>query len=159
MQELSRKGYVSKPPLPEVREANRLRQQSEKKRKDAVKETAARKRERREKHDKECARRKREGLSPLTTLESTEEKDSLPSGVHFSESDDFEVVTAGSPPPVPQRAGVEASASVLCERRLMPAVLGKAPTPGRTEGCPCQRRDGMRPRRRRAGNHLRHRAG
>ena len=59
MQGLSHKGYVSKPPLPEVHEANRLRQQAEKKRKDTTKETTTRKRERRERHDKECTRRKR----------------------------------------------------------------------------------------------------
>ncbi|XP_039827517.1 uncharacterized protein LOC120689276 [Panicum virgatum] len=124
---LSRKGYVSKPPLPEVREANRLRAQADKKRKDEAKATAARKRKRREDHEKECTRREREGLSPPTTPKSTEDEDSSSGGVDFSESDDFEVVTAGSPPLVPQRAGVEASASVLGERRLAPATLEKAP--------------------------------
>ena len=39
MQDLSRKGYVSKPPLPEAREANRLHAEAVKKRKDAAKET------------------------------------------------------------------------------------------------------------------------
>jgi hypothetical protein len=60
-----------------------MRQQAEKKRKNTAKETAARKRERREKHDKECARRKREGLSSPTMPESTEEEDSSPGGVDF----------------------------------------------------------------------------
>ena len=125
MQGLSHKGYVSKPPLPKVREVNRLRQQAEKKRKDKAKGTAARKRERREKHDKECARQKREGLSPPTMPESIEEEDSSSGGVDFSESEDFEAVTAESPPSAQQRAGVEASASVLGERRLAPATLGE----------------------------------
>ena len=58
---------------------------------------------------------------------STEEEDSSPGGVDFSEYDDFEVVTAGSPPPVQQRTGVEASASAVGERRPAPAVIEKAP--------------------------------
>ena len=57
---------------------------------------------------------------------STEEEDSSPGGVDFSEYDDFEVVTAGSPPPVQQRADVEVSASVAGERRLTPGRLEKA---------------------------------
>ena len=113
---LSHKGYVSKPPLPEVREANRQHQQAEKKRKDKAMETAARKRERRKKHDKECAQWKREGLSPPTMPESIEEEDSSTGRVDFSESEDFEVVTVESPPPAQPWARVEASASVLGER-------------------------------------------
>ena len=80
MQGLSYKGYVSKPPLPEVRATNRLRGQEEKKRKDEAKATAHRKRERREAHEKECIRREKEGLSPLTTPKSTEEEDSSSAG-------------------------------------------------------------------------------
>ncbi|XP_039822813.1 myristoylated alanine-rich C-kinase substrate-like [Panicum virgatum] len=57
--------------------------------------------------------------------ESTEEEDNSTGGVDFSESDDFEVVTAVSPPPAPQRASVEASASMLGKRRLAPAMLGE----------------------------------
>jgi hypothetical protein len=49
LQGLSRKGYVSKPPLPEVREANRLHAEVEKKNDEAK---AARKRERKENHEK-----------------------------------------------------------------------------------------------------------
>ena len=76
LQGLSRKGYVSKPPVPEVREANRLHAEAVKKTKDKVKETAARKRERKENHDRACARARREGFPPPPTPESTEEEDS-----------------------------------------------------------------------------------
>ena len=100
MQGLSYKGYVSKPPLPEVRATNRLRGQEEKKRKDEAKATALRKRLRREAHEKENKRREMEGLSPETTPESTPEESSSPGGVDFSESEDFVMETAGSPPPV-----------------------------------------------------------
>jgi hypothetical protein len=96
---VSHKGYVSKPPLPEVREANRLHAQLYKKRKDEVKAKAARKRQRKEEHDKACARARREGIPPLPTPESTEEEDSSTGGVDFSESDDFKAVTGVSPPP------------------------------------------------------------
>jgi hypothetical protein len=114
-----------KTPVPETREANRLHADAVKKRKDKAKETAARKRERKENHDKACTRAWRKGVPPPSMPESTEEEDSSTGGVDFSESDDFEVVTAVNPPPAPQRAGVEASASVLGERRLAPATLGK----------------------------------
>ena len=67
-----------------------------KKRKDKAKETAVRKRERKENHNKACARARREGLLPPPRPESTEEEDSLTGGVDFSESDDFEVVTGAS---------------------------------------------------------------
>jgi hypothetical protein len=99
LQGLSHKGYVSKPPLPEVREANRLHAEASKKRKDKEKETAARKRERKENHNRACARARREGVPPPPTPESTEEEDSSTGGVNFSESDDFEVVTGASRPP------------------------------------------------------------
>ena len=98
MQGLSHKGYVSKPPLPKVREVNRLRQQAEKKRKDKAKETAARKRERKENHNKACARAWREGVPPPSMPESTEEEDSSTGEVDFSKSDDFKMVTGASPP-------------------------------------------------------------
>ena len=51
-QGLSRKGYVSKPPIPEARQANRLHGEAVKKKKDVAKEAAARKRDKKEKHDK-----------------------------------------------------------------------------------------------------------
>ena len=54
MQGVSRKGYTSKPPVPEEREVNRLHAEAVKKKKDAVEATTTRKRKRKEKHDKAC---------------------------------------------------------------------------------------------------------
>ena len=59
LQGLSHKGNVSKPPLPEVRETNRLHAEVVKKRKDKAKEITFRKRERKENHDRACARARR----------------------------------------------------------------------------------------------------
>jgi len=106
LQGLSHKGYVSKPPTPEARKANRLYGEAVKKKKDAAKEAAARKRERKEKHDKACKIAQMEGAPRLPTSESTEEEDSLSCGLDFSESDDFEVVTGASPMPAHQGAGI-----------------------------------------------------
>ena len=127
MQGLSHKGYVSKPPLPEAREANRLHAEAVKKWKDEAKAKAARKREREEEHKKACARTRREGLPPPPTPESTEEEDSSSGGVDFSESDDFEMVMGASPPPAQRGAGVEASTMTIGERRLVLATLVVAP--------------------------------
>ena len=44
MQRVSHKGYVSKPPVPEEHEANRLHREAVKKKKDAAKVAATRKR-------------------------------------------------------------------------------------------------------------------
>ena len=69
-------GYVSKPPLLEIRTVNCVRGQVEKKRKDEAKATRLRKRLRKEAHEKENKRRVREGLSRQTTPESTLEASS-----------------------------------------------------------------------------------
>jgi len=53
LQGVSHKGYVSKPPIPEEREANRLRDKVVKRRKDAARDIATRKRDRKERHEKE----------------------------------------------------------------------------------------------------------
>jgi len=125
LQGLSHKGYVSKTPLPEVRDVNRLHVQEEK-RKDAAKATALRKGLRREAQEKENRRREREDLSPETTPESTPEESSSSGGVDFSESEDFKMETFGSPPPVQQRPGGEDSASAAGEKRPEPATIEKA---------------------------------
>ena len=53
---MSRRGYTSRPPVPEEREVNRLHAEAVKKQKDAAEAAAARKRKRKrkEKHDKVC---------------------------------------------------------------------------------------------------------
>ena len=64
LQGLSHKGYVSKPLTPEARKANCLRDEAVKKKKDAAKEAAAMKRDRKEKHAKACKIAQAEG-APL----------------------------------------------------------------------------------------------
>ena len=94
---MSRKGYTSKPPVPEEREVNRLHGEAMKKQKDAAKEAAARKRKRKEEQAKVCKIAHAEGKSRPATPESTEEEDSSDAELNFS--DDDEVATgAGSPP-------------------------------------------------------------
>ena len=64
LQGVSRKGYISKPPVPEDRQANRLRDEAVKKKKDAAKEVTTMKRDRKEKHAKACKIAQAEG-APL----------------------------------------------------------------------------------------------
>ena len=71
LQGLSHKGYVSKPPIPEARQANCLRDEVVKKKKDAAKEATARKRDRKEKHDKVWRIAQMEGTPRPPTPEST----------------------------------------------------------------------------------------
>ena len=56
MQGVSRRGYTSKPPVPEEREVNHLHAEAVKKQKDAADAAAARKRKRKrkDKRDKAC---------------------------------------------------------------------------------------------------------
>ena len=62
---MSRRGYTSRPSVPEEREVNRLHGEAMKKQKDAAKEAAARKRDRKEKHDKACMIAQMEGALRL----------------------------------------------------------------------------------------------
>ena len=87
---VSHKGHVSKPPVPEEREANRLHGEAVNKKKDAAKQAATRKRERKEKHEKECKIALAEGRPRPARPESTEEEDS--SDVELNFLDDDEVV-------------------------------------------------------------------
>ena len=87
----------AKPPVLEEREANRLHGEAVKKKKDAAKDAATGKRERKERHQKECKIAHAEGRPRPATPESTEEEDSSDAELNFS--DDDEVATgAGSPP-------------------------------------------------------------
>ena len=97
LQGLSCNGYVSVPPLPEDRTANRLHAEAQKAKKDAEKEARERKRKRKRKeaHEKENRRREREGLLPLSTPESTPEPDDDSSP---GDEDLNERVTVSSPP-------------------------------------------------------------
>ena len=83
LQGVSHKGYVSKPPIPEECEANRLRDEAVKMRKEAAKDAATRKRERKEKHEKACKIALGEGRPRPATPESTEEEDSSDAELNF----------------------------------------------------------------------------
>ena len=123
---VSHKGHVSMPPVPEEREANRLHGEAVKKKNDAAKQAATRKRERKKKHEKECKIALVEGRPQPTTPESTEEEDS--SDVELNFSDDDKVVTGAESLPVYLRADGEGSSAVLGEARLTPGSLMEVPT-------------------------------
>ena len=94
---MSRRGYTSRPPVPEEHEVNRLHAEAVKKQKDAVEAATARKRKRKEKHEKACKIAHAEGKPRPATPESTEEEDSSDAEINFSD-DDEAVTGAGSPP-------------------------------------------------------------
>ena len=127
---VSHKGHVSKPPVPEEREANRLHGEAVKKKKDAAKDAATRKRERKERHDKECKIAHAEGRPRPATPESTEEEDS--SDVELNFSDDDEAVTGAGSPPAYRGVGGEGSMVTLGQARLTPGSLVDPP-PARVE--------------------------
>ena len=116
LQGVSRKGYTSKPPVPEEREVNRLHAEAVKKQKDAAEAAAARKRKRKEKHEKACKIAHAEGKPWPATPESTEEEDSSDIELNFSEDD--EAATGAGSPPVHRGAGGEDVTVTLGEARL-----------------------------------------
>jgi hypothetical protein len=150
LQGVSHKGYVSKPPIPEEHQANRLRNEEAKKKMDAAKKAAARKREREERHTKECKIAQAEGAPQPATPESTEEEDSSGGEPNFSESDDAEAMTGAGSPPAYQGASGEGSTVTLGEAMLVPGSQVEPPPRGRSRG---------RPRRWRGGGHLRRQQG
>ena len=98
MQGVSRRGYTSKPPVPEECKVNRLHAEVVKKQKDAAEAAAASKRKRKEKHDKACKIAHAEGKPWPATHESTEEEEgSSDAEINFSD-DDEAAAGAGSPP-------------------------------------------------------------
>jgi len=122
---VSHKGYVSKPPVPEEREAYRLHGEAVKKKKDVAKQAATRKRERKEKHEKECKIALAEGRPRPATPESTEEEDS--SDVELNFSDDDKVVTCAESPSAYRGAGDEEATVMLGEARLTSGSLVDPP--------------------------------
>ena len=129
---MNHKGYVSNPPIPEEREANRLRDEAVKRRKDAARDAATRKRERKERHEKECKVTDAEGAPRPATPESSEEEDSSDIVPNFSESDGDEAVTGADSPPAYRGASGEDVTVTLGEARLTPGSLVE-PYPARTE--------------------------
>ena len=99
--------------------------------KDAAKEAANRKRERKEKHARVCKIAEVEGAPCPATLKSTEEEDSSDMELNFSDDDDEAAIGASSPPAY-LRADGEGSSVVLGEARLTPGSLVGPPT-ARTE--------------------------
>ena len=101
-----------------------------KKKKDAAKDAATRKRERKEMHARECKIAEAEGAPRPATPESTEEDDS--SDVELNISDDDEVATGVGSPPVYRGAGGEGSTVMLGKATL---ALGSLvdPPPARAE--------------------------
>ena len=95
---MSRRGYTSRPPVPEECEVNRLHAEAVKKQKDVAEATAARKRKRKEKHEKACKIAHAEGMPRPAMPESTEEEEgSSDAEIYFSD-DDEAATGAGSPP-------------------------------------------------------------
>jgi len=144
---VSHKGHVSKPPVPKEHEANRLHGEAVKK-KDAVKQAATRKRERKDKHEKECKIALAEGRPQPATPESTEEEDSSDVELNFSDNDKA-AMGVGSLP-VYRGAGGEDVTVTLGEVRLTSGSLVEPPPRGQSGGRPRWRRDEGRPCRRRA---------
>ena len=98
LQGVSRKGYTSRPLVPEEREVNRMHAEAVKKQKGTAEAAATGKRKRKEKHDKACKMGHAEGKPRPTTPESTEEEEgSSDAEINFSD-DDGAATGAGSPP-------------------------------------------------------------
>jgi len=126
---LSRKGYTSRPPVPEEREVNRLHAETVKKQKDATEAAAARKRKRKEKHDKACKIVHAEGKPRPATPESTEEEE-VSSDAEINFSDDDEAATGAGSLPVYRGASVDDVPVMLGEARLTPGSLVNPPLVG-----------------------------
>jgi len=127
---VSHKGHVSKPPVPEEHEANRLHGEAVKKKKDAAKDATTRKRERKERHARECKIEEAEGALWPAMPESTEEEDS--SDVELNFSDDNEAAMGAGSPPVYRGACGEGSMVTLGKATLAPGSLVDPP-PARAE--------------------------
>jgi hypothetical protein len=96
---MSRRGFTSRPPVPEEREVNRLHTEAVKKQKDTAEAATARKRKRKEKHEKACKIAHTEGKPRPAMPESTEEEGEDSSVAELNFSDDDQAATgAGSLP-------------------------------------------------------------
>ena len=126
---MSRRGYTSRPPVPEEREVNRLHTEAVKNQKDTAETAAARKRKRKEKHDKACKIAHKEGKPRPATPESTEEEEGS-SDAEINFSDDDEVATGTGSPSVYRGTGDEDAPVTLGEARLTPGSLVNPPLVG-----------------------------
>ena len=119
---MSRRGYTSRPPVPEECEVNLLHTEAVKKQKDAAEAAAASKRKRKEKHDKACKIAHAEGKPRPTTPESIEEEEGS-SDAEINFSDDDEAATGTASPPIYRGASDEGVPVTLGEARLTPGSL------------------------------------
>ena len=126
---MSRRGYTSRPPVPEEREVNCLHAEAVKKQKDAAEAATVRKRKRKEKYDKECKIAHAKGKPRPATPESTEEEEGS-SDAEINFSDDDEAVTGAGSPPVYRGTGDEDVPMTLGEARLTPGSLVNPPLVG-----------------------------
>ena len=106
LQGVSRKGYTSKPPVPEEHEVNRLHTEAVKKQNDAAEAAATRTRKRKEKHEQACKIAHAEGKA--TTRHAEEEEESSDAELNFSDDDE------GRQARVPRRS-VEGLAMRICQ--------------------------------------------
>ena len=100
-----------------------------KKKKDAAKKATTRKRERKERHDKECRIAHAEGRPRPAMPESTEEEEAS-SNAKINFSDDDEPATGAGSPPVYRGAGDEDVPVMLGEARLTSGSLVDPPLVG-----------------------------
>ena len=129
MQGVSRRCHPSRPPILEECEVNRLHAEAVKKRKDAAKAAADRKRKRKERHDKACKIAHAEGKPRPAMHESTDEEEDT-SDAEVNLPGDDEAATGADSPPVYQGAGDEDAPVTLCEARPAPGLLVDPPLAG-----------------------------
>ena len=123
---MSRRGYTSRPPVPEERKVNRLHAEAVKKQNHAAEAAAGRKRKRKEKHDIACKIAHAEGKPRPTTPESIEEEEGS-SDAEINFSDDDEAATGAGSLPVYRGAGDEDVPMTLGEARLTSVSLVDPP--------------------------------
>jgi len=126
---VSRRGYTSRPPVPEEREVNCLHAEAVKKQKEAAEAAADRKRKRKEKHDKAYKIARAEGKPRPTTPESTEDEEGC-SDAEINFSDDDKAATGAGSLLVYRGAGDEDVPVTLGEARLTPGSLVNPPLVG-----------------------------
>jgi len=152
---LSRRGYTSRPPIPEEREVNRLHAEAVKKQKDAAEAAAARKRKRKGKHDKACKIAHAEGKPRPAMPVSTEEEEEGSSDAEINFSDNDEPTTSAGYPPVYRGVGDEDVPVTLGEARLTSGSLVDPPHVGAERRSTTLAAGRRSPTRQWAGDHLR----
>ena len=123
-------GYISEPPLPEVRAVNREFVERQKERKDAEKRRCERKRKDKEVRDKVNRALEKQGKSPILTPDSTPEPESPPSAeveVDYSALPDPKAEGTRGQPPSQQHVGTEPPTQVEGEDELARSLAERPP--------------------------------